>query len=134
MRVCYQLRREIEDLFPADCTPAERLVALEIAEFGRQDTRISLITLEYLCLRTGLKAEGIKRALQRLDKRGLQFRRSFGNGRDGRPVYRKPGTENEYMVPTAEEFEKASGGTTVPPHLLRIKPPRPTGKPVDKPP
>lgn len=130
MSVCYKLRREIEDLFPERATPAERLVGLEIAEYGRQATRISLMPLPLLCARTGLTPDGVRKALQRLSGRGLEFRISHGKGRDGRDVYTKPGTEIEYRVPSIDEFAHAyglfNGGTTVPPS--------PVGNPVDRPP
>jgi DNA-binding MarR family transcriptional regulator len=130
LRVCYKLRREIEDLFPAKTTPAERLVALEIAESGRQATRISLMPLPLLCARTGLTSDGVRKALQRLSERGLQFRISHGQGKDGREVYTKPGTEIEYRVPSLDEFMAIhgllDGGTTVLPSM--------GGQPVGKPP
>lgn len=130
----YKLRREIEDLFPPRTTPAERLVGLEIAEYGRDATRISLIPISLLCSRTGLSPDGIKKALQRLLSRGLDFRISHGNGSDGRPVYSKRGAPPEYRVPTPDEFLMASltleGGTTVPPSWLAEL----NGRAVDKPP
>ncbi len=130
----YKLRREIEDLFPQRSTPAERLVGLEIAEYGHEATRISLIPIDLLCSRTGLSPDGIKKALQRLLSRGLDFRISHGKGSDGRPVYSKRGAPPEYRVPTTDEFLMASlsqeGGTTVPPSWLAQF----NGQAVDKPP
>ena len=135
MRVGYKLRREIEDLFPGPCTPAERLVGLEIAEFGSESTRISVISMELLCHRTGLSAAGVNKALQRLlAEHGLQFRVSHGKGRDGRDVYSCRGLKPEYRVPSADEFLAAyltqEGRTTVLPSWLA----QANGKPVDKPP
>ena len=134
MRVGYKLRREIEDLFPGPCTPAERLVGLEIAEYGHEATRISLMPISLLCSRTGMSPDGVKKALQRLLARGLDFRISHGKGSDGRPVYSKRGAPPEYRVPSVDEFMMASltleGGTTVPPSWVEEI----TGRPVDKPP
>ncbi len=135
MLVGYKLRREIEDLFPGPCTPAERLVGLEIAETANEATRISLMPIELLCSRTGLEPIGIRRALQRLlTVYGLQFRVSKGKGKDGRDVYSARGYPPEYRVPSCDEFlaahRKVEGGTTVPPSL----PDGPWGLPVDKPP
>lgn len=117
--VGYQLRREIEDLFPAGTTPAERLVALAIADTAREATRVSLITVPVLCARCGLGQDGLKKALQRLSARGLEFRISHGKGKDGRDVYTKPGYEIEYRVPFTGEFlailPALNAGTTVPP-------------------
>jgi hypothetical protein len=121
MGVSYKLRREIEDLFPAACTTAERLVALQIADAAREATRISLIPVPLLCARTGLTRDGLRKTLQRLEKRGLQFRVSHGMGSDGRDVYTRRGAEIEYRVPSIGEFLAAhglaEGGTTVPPSL-----------------
>jgi hypothetical protein len=131
--VGYKLRREIEDLFPGACTPAERLVGLEIAEYGHEATRISLMPIDLLCSRTGMSPDGVKKALQRLLSRGLEFRISHGKGRDGRPVYSKRGAPPEYRVPSADEFLVAAvleGGTTVPPSWLA----QTNGRVVDKPP
>lgn len=130
MRVCYKLRREIEDLFPERTTPAERLVGLEIAEYGRLATRISLMPQPLLCARTGLTPDGLRKALQRLSDRGLEFRISRGKGRDGRDVYTKPGFSIEFRVPSAAEFAALhpilNGSTPVPPSTV--------AGPVDKPP
>ena len=131
----YKLRREIEDLFPGPCTPAERLVGLEIAEYGSETTRISLIPIELLCHRTGLSPDGVSKTLQRLlVKYGLQFRVSHGKGKDGREVYSCRGSKPEYRVPSADEFLDAylgqEGRTTVRPSWLTDS----SGQPVDKPP
>jgi len=135
VRVGYKLRREIEDLFPGPCTPAERLVGLEIAESGSETTRISLIPMELLCHRTGLSPAGVNKALQRLlTERGLQFRVSRGKGKDGRDVYSCRGSRPEYRVPSADEFLAAylhqEGRTTVLPSWVTEA----SGQPVDKPP
>jgi hypothetical protein len=128
--VNYRTREEITDLFPAATTPAERLVGLEIAQFARESTRIALMPNALLRARTGLSQEGLKKALQRLSGRGLEFRIVHGYGKDGRAVYTKPGTEMEYRVPSITEFLAIhgllDGGTTVPASM--------NGKPVDKPP
>jgi hypothetical protein len=128
--VGYKLRREIEDLFPAKTTPAERLAGLEIAEYGSETTRISLITLPLLCARCGLEETGIRAVLRRLAGRGLEFRISHGEGRDGRLVYASRGRPPEYRVPAISEFtyawKLAEGVTTVTPSVnghLAGKPP-----------
>ena len=119
MRVGYKLRREIEDLFPGKCTPAERLAGLEIAEFASERTRISLIPRVLLMHRTGLSDRGLRDVLQRLSERGLEFRIEHGKDRNGRPVYAVKDREIEYRVPAVSEFaalaEPFQGGTTVPP-------------------
>lgn len=128
--VGYRIRREIEPLLPPACTPAERLVALKIADTARRDTHVSLVSKAELCALTGLSEDGLKKALQRLLRNGLEFRVSRGKGSDGRPVYARNGEEIEYRVPFPDEFAAAHrltlGGTTVPPNG--------TGPPVDKPP
>lgn len=134
MRVGYRMRREIEALFPCGTTSGERLAALAIADTARRETRISLATPAELSARTGLSEDGLKKALQRLRKRGLDFRVSHGKGSDGRDVYTIPGSGMEYRVPSTDEFMAASGpfaapfkgGTTVPPNGRH--------GPVDKPP
>ena len=128
--VGYRMRREIQDLLPPACTPAERLVALQIADTARRDSRVSLIRKAELCTLTGLSEDGLKKALQRLLGRGLEFRVSKGKGSDGRPVYARNGEDIEYRVPFPGEFTAAYGpilgGTTVPPNG--------SGPPVEKPP
>jgi hypothetical protein len=129
MRVGYKLRREIEDLFPSPCTPAERLTGLEIAEFGNEASRISLIPRVLLMHRTGLSDRGLRDVLQRLSERGLEFRIEHGKDRNGRPVYAVKDREIEYRVPEVSEFAAIAGlilgGTAVPPSGWRI----PSGKP-----
>jgi hypothetical protein len=122
VRVGYKLRREIEGLFPGPCTPAERIVGLEIADRANESTRISLIGIDELCSLTGLQPIGVRRALQRLlDGYGLQFRVSRGKGKDGRDVYSSRGYPPEYRVPSCDEFLTAhrnlEGGTQIPPSL-----------------
>lgn len=122
MRVGYKLRREIRYLFPPTCTPAERLVGLEIADHAKEATRICLIEPDDLLALTGLSADGVSKALQRLlVKYGLQFRVVKEIGRDGRPVYTRRGLHPEYRVPTVDEFANAhdmtEGRTTVRPSL-----------------
>lgn len=128
--VGYKLRREIRDLFPAATTPAERAVALEIADTANENNRISLIEIDVLCARSGLGEDGLRKALQRLANRGLEFRMSRGKGKDGRDMYARNRQDINYRVPFPGEFETASGlilgGTTVPASAC--------GKPVDKPP
>lgn len=109
MRVGYKLRREIEDLFPERTTPGERLVALQIADDANERTRISLIDPVLLCARCGLAETGLKDALARLLKRGLEFRVSHGEGKDGRPVYAARNHPPEYRVPSFEEFMAVTG-------------------------
>jgi hypothetical protein len=121
LMVGYKLRRDIEDLFPPGTTPAERLIALTIADKANEESRISLVRQGDLCAKTGLGIEGLKKALQRLSSRGLEFRRGCGKGRDGREVFTKPGYEIEYRVPSLNEFlavhPPLNGGTGVPPSI-----------------
>ncbi len=130
MRVGYKLRREIRDLLPGSCTPAERLVALEIADTAKEESRIALVSRSVLCARTGLTESGLKTALQRLLSRGLEFRRPHGNGKDGRPGYTMRGAEIEYRVPSLNEF----AATCLPWEGDALASPSLNGHAVDKPP
>lgn len=105
--MCYRLRREIEDLFPPETTPEERLVALEIAEYGKLATRISIITPDLLCSRTGMDRRGISGSLTLLKRRGLEFRKALKTGRNGEPVYSFRGVAPQYRVPFPDEFRAA---------------------------
>lgn len=117
--VGYELYREVRDLAPGDWTPAERVTALMIADAARVKTRIALIPNALLCQRTGLSPTGLRGALQRLEKRGYEFRIAKGKGRDGRKVYAVNSHETEYCVPF---LHRPSGDTRASPD------------PVDKPP
>lgn len=121
MRVGYRLWREIKPLFPPGTTPAERQVAMLIADDANEHTRIATrLDPKVLCVLAGLEKTGLKAALQRLSGRGLEFRVSFGKGRDGRPVYASGENAPQYRVPSHVEFMAAlpilEGEATAPPH------------------
>jgi hypothetical protein len=117
--VGYKLYREVRDFAPASWTPAERAVAWVIADHAGEATRISLIELPLLCHRTGLSPRGIRAALQGLREHGYEFRRPFGNDRNGNPVYAARSHRPEYQVPCMVNIGIASmtpeGDRSVPP-------------------
>ena len=96
----YRLYREIRDYAPLDWTPTERLVALMIADDAGEETRKSWIKLPELMARTGVRTEsGIRQALQRLAKRGYEFRVPIAKGKDGRSVFAVKGHSLDFIVP-----------------------------------
>ena len=105
----YRLRREIEYLFPPGTTPAERLVALKIAELARNTTRRAIINpVTILWDATGLGESGVRDALARLrDKRSLEFRVIIASDSGGRPVYACRGIRPQFRVPSEDEFKAA---------------------------
>jgi len=105
----FVLYREIRDRAPSDWTPAERVVALMIADDANDDTRRSWMPLagkwrrgewvDGLTERTGLGADGVSKALQRLAGRGYEFRVPITTGKDGRPVFAVRGHSLDFRVP-----------------------------------
>lgn len=107
-RMCYRIRREIEDLFPPKTTTGERLIGCLIADRARRATRISIIDDDIFRSHTGLTMSGVSDALGRLrDKRHLEFRVIVSRDKDNRPVYAFRGNPPQYRVPDVDEFRRA---------------------------
>lgn len=105
---------EVMDHAPEDLTPAERLVLVVIAENVRDgDPKRETwpgFNAAVLAKRAGLTGDGsLKRALQRLAKRGMEVRVPIATGKDGRELYAVPGQQCRYRLPVFK------GGLTVPP-------------------
>jgi hypothetical protein len=90
----------------ADLTLAERIILLVIADRSNDDTRdmwrfkIDGITLaERIQGAAGIDATGLRHALQRLRKRGLEVRVPVKHGKDGRPVYAFKGSAMRFRLP-----------------------------------
>jgi hypothetical protein len=108
--VGYQLYRAILAGAPADWSAAERLLALVIADDVSDKTGRSQISVEGRWLRdgrwqdglvqkTGLTADYISKTLNRLAKKGYEFRVAIGQGKDGRSVYAARGHALDFCVP-----------------------------------
>lgn len=98
---------------PEDLTPAERLVLVVIAEnINDGDPKRQTwpdFSAAVLAKRAGLTAETLRKALQRLAKRGMEVRVPIATGKDGRALYAVPGHQCRYRLPLLE------GGNTFPP-------------------
>ncbi|MGW6258620.1 hypothetical protein [Streptomyces sp. NPDC055085] len=116
---------EVLDHVPEELTAAERMVLVAIAEnINDADPKRETwpdFNAGVLARRTGLTGDGaLKRALQRLAKRGMEVRVPIATGKDGRLLYAVPGRQCRYRLPVLTGEVGASpgvteGGTTVPP-------------------
>lgn len=125
---------DVLDHAPEDLTSAELVVLLVLAENGRDSTREAFPGMDVLTRRSRLSPDGVRKALQRLAKRGLEVRVAIGEDRLGRPVYSFPGRQTTYRLPAFERRDAgtAKGGTDVPPNGGTLVPPKPKngGTPV----
>lgn len=121
----YKLYRELLDFAPQDWTSGELVVAWVIADDARDNTRRSYITPAELSRRSRMGQRGVREALERLSKRGYEFRVGHGKGKDGREMYAVKGRCIEYQVPDILAIaaglplpvdNQPVGGTTVPPN------------------
>jgi hypothetical protein len=87
-------------------TMAERIVLLVIAERSNDETRemwrfkADDVTLaERIQSAAGIDATGLRHALQRLKKRGLEVRVPIRHGKDGRAVYAFKGYAMQFHLP-----------------------------------
>jgi hypothetical protein len=123
MSVGYKLYRQIRDYAPQDWTSGELVVAWVIADDANDDTRRSFIPNDELCRRTRMSASGVRKALEKLNAKGFEFRVPHGKGKDGREVYSARGKPPEYVVPdifmllvrgAQVAYGLTEGGTVVP--------------------
>ena len=121
-----KLITEVLDHAPDDITSAELVVLLVLAENGRDSTREAFPGMDVLTRRSRLSPDGVRKALQRLAKRGLEVRVAIGEDRLGRPVYSFPGRQTTYRLPAFERRDAgtAKGGTDVPPNGGTLVPPK----------
>lgn len=114
---------EVLDHAPAELTSAERLVLVVLAENANDTTREGWPGMETLTRRTGLSADGVRKAFQRLAVRKLEVRVPLGKDKRGRPVYSAPGKRTTYRIPSFNpdgmavppaHLSAGNGGTTVP--------------------
>lgn len=118
---------------PKDLTAAERMVLIAIGENVRDgdpgQTTWPDFNIHILAERTGLTGTGtLKKALQRLGKRGLEVRVPITTDKHGKPVYALPGKQCRYRFPVLTEGETTvspsdeQGETTVPPGGNTVSP------------
>lgn len=122
--MAYQLVAEVLDHAPAELTASERLVLVALAERMPRRTEWDWKS-NHLMRRTGLDARGLRAAVQRLAKRGIDIRVPIGKDRKGNPLYAIPGQVPRWRLPelpapdccTCESCmqQRTEGGTTVPP-------------------
>jgi hypothetical protein len=100
-----------------DLHPRDRLILLTIAEEARDPGRSCSPGPGVLAGRVGLSGRGLRKAMQRLSRRGLEVRVPVMVGADGRPVFAVPGRLQVYRVPPLPVASSlvAVGGTGVPP-------------------
>lgn len=125
----YKLYREIRDHAPLDWTPAERLVALIIADDANDDSRKAYLPVagewrtrrgsgedywqDGIAERAGLTPDAVRRVFQRLTERGFEFRVPIKTGSDGRHVFALKGHSLDFFVPPMPEGRPdASPGCT----------------------
>jgi hypothetical protein len=103
----YELRRRLREVLGPDIAGLQRAVALEIADDARDETRMSMASLDDLARWTAAKDAGvIRNALKRLAGAGWEFRVPLGIGKDGRLLYAVPGKRLTFRVP---DFEGGAG-------------------------
>ena len=90
----------------AGLTMAERIVLLVIAERSNDETREmwrfkadDVNLAERIQSAAGIDATGLRHALQRLKKRGLEVRVPLKHGKDGRAVYAFKGYAMQFRLP-----------------------------------
>lgn len=99
----HDLRRWLRAALPADVTPAERLVALEIADNAKDETRRAWPTLEQLAHWCGLKnAKSVGQALRGLADKGWEMRVPIAKEEDGTLVFARAGQKLTFLVPEGE--------------------------------
>lgn len=119
--MAYQLVQEVLDHTPDGVDAASRLALVIIAELCRGSSRIVDIPRDLFCRRMGVGERGLRSALERLSKAGLEVRVPFGTYKNGRPIYATPGQACRFELPTLKpspedpETSMEEGGTVVPP-------------------
>jgi hypothetical protein len=103
---------EVLDHAPQDLTPSEVLVLLAIAEEANDTTRTAAPGMTRLARRARLKADSVRRVLQRLHRRGLKLRVAAALDRTGRPIYAYEGTKTVYRLPVFFSAEWRDQGPT----------------------
>lgn len=96
------LRRYLADHLPVDVPPAQRSVALELADLAHDSTGIAYgaDVLAVVARRAGLADEkSVRNALTGLAKRGVEMRVAQGKTRTGQPMYAYKGKQTTYRVP-----------------------------------
>lgn len=118
----FNLRRWFADYLPSDLSPGERLVALEIADLAKDETRLAFgrDLLETVARRTGYAdPKQVGKVLGKLAARGLELRvQVIKDGRPlfdkrNRPIFAYEGRQTTYRIPTLR--------LEVPPDLLTYR-------------
>lgn len=99
MNVGYKLYRQIRDFAPQDWTSGELVVALMIADAAGEQTRRAYIEAEDLAKLCRMTASGVRKNLEKLARKGFEFRVQQGRDKSGKPVYAVNGNGVEYQLP-----------------------------------
>lgn len=102
----HDLTRMLRAGMPSDWTAGERVVALVLADVCSDKTHTGYVSNAQLCEETGYTPLGLRHALERLGRRGFEFRVPVGTGSDGRLVYTNRGRATDYRVPILRPREK----------------------------
>jgi hypothetical protein len=113
--MAWELVNEVLDHAPAGLTPAEVLVLVAIAEYVRTEDhkhgiRRTSRPAADIARRAHMTLDGLRKAVQRLAKNGLDIRVELATGKDGRPVYAVPGKSSTYKIPP---LSAATGGQCI---------------------
>ena len=102
----------------------DRFILVTIAEEIRDPHRRCTPGSGVLAEKVGLSRIGLRRALQRLAKRGLEVRVPLMIGADGRAVFAVPGQLQTYRIPPLldSSSQVRQGGTQVPPGGTQVPP------------
>lgn len=100
---------EVLNHAPPGLTAAERLVlisiAMEVREFGRHCE----IPSSELRRQTRMSGRGVRYALERLAKRGIEVRVPIGTDRHGKPFYAVRGSSPVFVLPRLAPPEERCG-------------------------
>ncbi len=97
--MAHQLTHEVLDHAPPDLSTAEAMVLTVIAYHAQLEHRRCWMPAEEMQARTRLSATGLRQAMQRLAKRGLECRVARGVTKAGEPVYAYRGRTTTYRLP-----------------------------------
>lgn len=97
--MAHQLTHEVYEHAPQDLSQAELNVLAVIAYHSQVEHRRCWMTSEEMQRRSRLGETGVRQALQRLARRGLECRVPQGVGKDGRTVYAFRGRSTVFRLP-----------------------------------
>lgn len=110
----HDVYRDVLDNAPADLGPAERMILLVLADLADESTRQCSWPIDVIEHQTGLSADALRKAFQRLGRRGLDPRVRIGTDRRGNAVFAYEGKSLTYRVPRFDQrptpYARTPGG------------------------